>query len=722
MSQVAAPIAAVRPGKHAPLGAHWTGQGVNFAIFAQNAEKVELCLFARAEDPQPARTVDLGQKTRNVWHCLLPECRPGQLYGYRVYGPYQPCRGRRFNPAKLLLDPYARAITNKVDWSRGSPLSYDPASAEKDLVPDTSDDAAAMPKCVVVDHRFDWDGDQPLRTPLARSVIYELHIKGFTCCFPGLEPKLRGTYAGLASPEVLGYLTKLGITAVELLPVHECQPEKFLLDRGLTNYWGYNTAGFFAPDGRYSASGTLGGQVNEFKQMVKRLHRAGLEVILDVVYNHTAEGDHLGPTLSWRGIDNEVYYWLADGDPYHYMDFTGCGNTPRMTHPDVLKLIMDSLRYWAREMHVDGFRFDLASTLARGEHGVDRLSSFFEILHQDPVLCSVKLIAEPWDVGAGGYQVGNFPVDWSEWNGRYRDTVRRFWRGDAGQVPDLAYRITGSSDLYYSNGRSPDASFDFLTCHDGFTLHDLVSYNAKHNEANLEDNRDGNDCNFSWNCGVEGETADPAVLELRQRQMRNFFSTLLLSQGIPLITAGDEFARSQGGNNNAYCQDNEISWVDWELRAKNAGLLDFVRRWLDFRRKHPCFRRMRFFEGRKFGLNELKDISWLRPDGREMSGDDWSLDFVRCFGFVIDGKDLRDVDEQGRLLSDSIFLVIFNAHCEAIPFTLPAPLCGSGRWRCLMDTTAGWLAAGRGRRGDPPGSPYPLGGHSLALLEWAEKP
>jgi glycogen operon protein len=706
----------IRPGKNSPLGAHWTGQGVNFALFAQSAEKVELCLFARPEDGEPVRTVEMAHKTRNVWHCLLPDCRPGQLYGYRVYGPYDPQRGKRFNPAKLLMDPYARALTGKVDWTRGTALSYDPLKPEKDLALDCSDDAAAMPKCVVVDHRFEWDGDQPLRTALGRSVIYELHVKGFTKRFPGLDPKLQGTYAGLAAPAVLEYLTGLGVTAVELLPVHECQPEKFLLDRGLTNYWGYNTAGFFAPDGRYSSSGTLGGQVAEFKQMVKRLHRAGIEVILDVVYNHTAEGDHLGPTLSWRGIDNENYYWLVDGDPYHYMDFTGCGNTPRMTNPDVLKLIMDSLRYWAREMHVDGFRFDLASTLARDEKGVDRLSSFLEILHQDPVLSNVKLIAEPWDVRAGGYQVGNFPVDWSEWNGRFRDTVRRFWRGDSGQVSELAYRITGSSDLYCHNGRSPDASINFLTCHDGFTLYDLASYDSKHNEANLEENRDGNDYNCSWNCGVEGETDDSDVRQLRQRQMRNFISTLLLSQGIPMLCAGDEFARTQGGNNNAYCQDNEISWIDWASREENADLLEFARHWLEFRRKHPCWRRTRFFEGRDFGLDELKDITWLRPDGAEMAAGDWSEDFVRCLGFVIDGKDLREVDAQGRVLTDGVFLILLNAHHAAIPFKTPA--LDSGHWRCLMDTTQGWLAE---QCLVEPGGEYSLEGRSVALLEWSGK-
>ncbi len=710
----------VWPGKSSPPGATWTGQGVNFALFSENAEQVDLCLFAAPEDGRSSHTVLLQQKTRHVWHCFLPECRPGQLYAYRLHGPYEPLRGKRFNTAKLLLDPYARAITGKVDWTRGSPLAYDPGHPQRDLVRDDSDDATAMPKCVVIDPAFDWDRDTHPGTPLHRSVIYELHVKGFTKCFPGLDPALRGTYAGLSSPEVLNYLTSLGVTAVELLPVHECQPEKFLIDRGLTNYWGYNTIGCFAPDGRYSASGTTGGQVTEFKQMVKRLHRAGIEVILDVVYNHTAEGDHLGPTLSFRGIDNESYYWLVPGDPYHYMDFSGCGNSPRMAHPDVLRLMMDSLRYWVQEMRVDGFRFDLASTLAREERGVDRLSSFFDILHQDPVLSGVKLIAEPWDVAAGGYQVGNFPVDWSEWNGRYRDTVRRFWRDDPGQVSDVAYRITGSSDLYSEDGRAPAASINFVTCHDGFPLADLVSYNAKHNEANQEDNRDGTDENLSWNCGVEGDTNDPAILELRRRQMRNFFSFLFVSQGTPMICGGDEFARTQRGNNNAYCQDNEISWLDWSLKEKNADLVEFVRRWLAFRKQHPAFLRRRFFEGRSFGLDELKDITWLRPDGQEMTAADWAQPFVRCFGFVMDGKDLNDVDDHGRPLTDSVFLALFNAHHEGIAFRFPD--AGDGRWQCHMDTTRGWLSNTQAAAARfAPREHYPLAARAVALFELTSK-
>jgi len=720
----------VWPGKSAPLGATWTGHGVNFAVFSERAEQVELCLFAAPGDARPRHTFSLTQKTRNVWHGFIPHCRPGQLYGYRVYGPYEPRCGRRFNPAKLLVDPYARAVTGKVNWRLGSPLAYDPYGPLGDLARDDTDNAAAMPKCVVVDPHFNWEGDCRPGHPLHRSVIYELHVKGFTKNFPGLDPELRGTYAGLAAPQVIEYLRQLGVTAVELLPVHECQPESFLIDRGLTNYWGYNTVCFFAPDSRYSASGSLGGQVAEFKEMVRCLHRAGIEVLLDVVYNHTAEGDHRGPTLSWRGIDNESYYWLVPGDPYHYMDFTGCGNSPAMTHPDVLKLVTDSLRYWAQEMHVDGFRFDLASTLARNEKGVDRLSAFFDILHQDPILSGIKLIAEPWDVRSGGYQVGNFPVDWSEWNGRFRDTARRFWRGDPSQLSELAYRITGSSDLYADDGRSPGASINFITCHDGFTLADLVSYNYKHNEANQEDNRDGTDDNLSWNCGAEGESADPAILELRYRQMRNFFATLMLSQGTPMISAGDEFCCTQRGNNNAYCQDNAISWLDWGMADQNADQVDFVRRLIAFRKEHPAFSRRRFFEGRSFNLDEIKDITWLRPGGGEMTAADWTPDFVRCVGFAIDGRDLNDVDDHGLPLSDSVFLVLMNAFWDPIPFRLPQ--IDSGRWHCLMDTTCGWITSDRGTRARARGSKkeekalflsgaeYPLAARSVALFELAD--
>jgi glycogen operon protein len=691
---------------------------VNFALYSENAEGVELCLFDMPEAAQASQVIPIKQRTRYTWHVYCPGCSPGQLYGYRVYGPYDPACGQRFNPAKLLVDPYARALTGTVDWTHGSPFGYRLGDPAGDLARDDTDDAAAVPKSIVVDNRFDWAGDRPPRVPWPRSVIYEMHVKGFTETFPGLDPRLRGTYAGLASPRVLDYLVRLGVTAVELLPVHACLPEKFLTERGLTNYWGYNTLGYFAPDGRYSASGSRGGQVAEFKQMVKALHAAGLEVILDVVYNHTCEGNHLGPTLSWRGIDNLTYYWLDPNQPRYYLDFTGCGNSLRMPHPAVLRLIADSLRYWVVEMHLDGFRFDLAAALAREEGGVSRLSSFLDIIHQDPLLNQVKLIAEPWDVRLGGYQVGNFPVDWAEWDGRYRDTVRRYWKGDPGMIADLAYRLTGSSDLYRDDGRSPSASVNFITCHDGFTLHDLVSYNSKHNEANLEDNRDGSDSNDSWNCGAEGETSDREILALRARQMRNFLATLFLSQGTPMLWAGDESARTQRGNNNAYCQDDSLGWVDWERAGTHADLLEFTRGLMALRRTHPVFTRSRFFEGRDFSLNQIKDITWVRPDGIEMRDADWSTDFVRAIGLMVDGSDLNEVDERGRPLTDALFLVLLNASQEALAFQLPS-LPPLGKWHLRVDTSDGWLTpSGASPKTQPSGSAYTLSGPALAVLEW----
>jgi glycogen operon protein len=714
----------VWPGRPTPLGASWDGEGVNFALYSENAEGVKLCLFDQPADARASAVVSLTQRTRNTWHVYLPGCSPGQLYGYRVYGPFEPMRGLRFNPAKLLVDPYAGALTGAVDWAQGSPFSYPLGHPDGDLARDDSDSGGAIPKSIVVDPRFDWEGDRPPRTAWARSVIYELHVKGFTAKFPRLGRGLRGTYAGLAAPPVLDYLTRLGVTAVELLPVHACQPEKFLTDRGLTNHWGYNTLGYFAPDGRYSASGSLGAQVTEFKQMVKALHRASLEVILDVVYNHTCEGNHLGPTLSWRGIDNPTYYWLEPGLPRYYRDFTGCGNSLNMLHPAVLRMIADSLRYWVLEMHVDGFRFDLAAALAREEGGPSRLSSFFDILHQDPVLSQVKLIAEPWDVSLGGYQVGNFPVDWAEWNGRYRDTVRRYWKGEGRMVSDLAYRLTGSSDLYRDDGRSPSASVNFVTCHDGFTLNDLVSYNQKHNEANLEENRDGTNSNDSWNCSVEGETSDPAILDLRARQMRNFLATLFLSQGTPMLWAGDESANTQRGNNNAYCQDNPIGWLDWERTRKHSGLLDFTRGLIALRKAHPVFRRSRFLEGRDFSLDQIKDVTWLRPDGAEMREIDWQTDYIRAIGLQLDGRDLQEWDERGQPLTDSLFLILFNAHYEPIAFQLPA-VPASGAWLERLDTSTGWIAPSgpkpprRARpKAHPPGEEYLLAERAMAVFEW----
>src|SRR5581483_6503241 len=708
------------PGRPSPLGATCDRQGVNFALYSENAQGVELCLFDSPDAAHAVEVIPLSQRTRYTWHVYLPGCRPGQLYGYRVYGPFDPVGGLRFNPAKLLLDPYAKAIAGEVAWSKGSPFGYPLGNPQGDLVRDDTDDAAAMPKCVVIDDGFDWGDDSPLRVPMQRSIIYELHVKGFTKMFPGLDSNLRGTYAGLTAPPVLDYLKRLGITAVELMPVHACLPDKFLTDRGLTNYWGYNTLGYFAPDARYCASGDQGGQVTEFKQMVKTLHQAGLEVILDVVYNHTCEGNHLGPTLSWKGIDNPTYYWLEPGQPRYYRDFTGCGNSPRTSSPCVLRMIADSLRYWTLQMHVDGFRFDLATVLARGENGVDRLSAFFDILHQDPVLNQVKLIAEPWDVSLGGYQVGNFPVDWAEWNGRYRDTIRRYWKGDAGMVPDLAYRVTGSSDLYLHDGRSPSASINFITCHDGFTLHDLVSYNTKHNEANLEDNRDGTDDNNSWNCGVEGETSDPDILALRLRQMRNFLATLFLSQGAPMLLAGDEFARTQQGNNNAYCQDNPISWVDWERAAKYSGLAEFTQGLIAFRRVHPVFMRDRFFEGRDFELDQIKDITWLRPDGQEMGVVDWATDYVRAIGMLLDGGDLQEVDEHGHPLTDSLFFIVMNADSNPVAFELPGGSPEGHAWRLCFDTSSGWADPARaGSSERQPGTTYALHGRAMAVFEWA---
>src|SRR5213596_2187933 len=584
-------------GQPYPLGATWMGNGVNFAIFSEYATGVELCLVDNMEDAREDVRIPLKERTDQVWHVFLPDAQPGQLYGFRVSGPYEPERGLRFNSSKLLLDPYAKAIAGEVNWA-DEMFGYVVGGEDEDLTQDFRDDAWGVPKSVVIDNAFDWQGDRKPGTPLHSSVIYEVHVKGFSKLWPEIPEELRGTYAGVGSAAAIDYLTKLGVTAVELLPVHAHIDDKVLIDRGLKNYWGYNTIGFFAPHAAYSSSGQMGEQVAEFKSMVRNLHAAGLEVILDVVYNHTAEGNHLGPTFSFRGIDNRSYYRLMD-QPRYYMDTTGCGNTLNMRHPRVLQLIMDSLRYWVLEMHVDGFRFDLAATLARELHEVDRLGAFLDIIHQDPILSQVKLIAEPWDLGEGGYQVGKFPVGWAEWNDRYRDAVRSYWKGDGGLIGELAYRMTGSSDLYARSGRRPYASINFVTAHDGFTLQDLVSYNSKHNEANLEENRDGENNNLSWNCGVEGPTDDPAITSLRARQKRNFMATALLSQGVPMLLAGDELGRTQRGNNNAYCQDNELSWIDWSLRDKNEALITFVQRLAQLRRRHPLLHRRSFFQGRR---------------------------------------------------------------------------------------------------------------------------
>jgi isoamylase len=701
----------VWPGQGYPLGATWDGAGVNFALFSEHATAVELCLFDGPNCDQEVARIPLTEQTDQVWHVYLPEVRPGQCYGYRVYGPYEPAAGHRFNPAKLLLDPYAKAIAGTIRWS-DELFGYEIGHPDDDLSRDDRDSAPFLPKCLVIDPAFSWGNDMPPRIPWHNTLIYELHVKGFTARRPRVPPELRGTYAGLACPAVIGYLQSLGITAVELMPVHQFVADRHLVERGLTNYWGYNTIGFFAPDAGYSSSGVLGGQVSEFKTLVKTLHREGIEVILDVVYNHTGEGNHMGPTLCFRGIDNAAYYRLVADDRRYYMDYTGTGNTLNMTHPRTLQLIMDSLRYWVLEMHVDGFRFDLASALARELHEVDRLAAFFDIIHQDPVLSQVKLIAEPWDLGEGGYQVGNFPVLWAEWNGHYRDTVRHFWKGDGGQVSALGYRLTGSSDLYEQGGRRPYASINFVTAHDGFTLADLVSYNEKHNEANGEENRDGYHDNISWNCGVEGPTNDPAILALRARQQRNFLASLILSQGVPMLLAGDEIGRTQQGNNNAYCQDNELSWIDWQLNRPQQELLAFTRMLIELRHRHPVLRRRRFFQGRSI-RGEIKDVTWFRPDGKEMTDEDWGNPIARCLGLRLAGDAIDEVDDRGRRITDDTLLILLNAHHEPIPFILPAHRARI-RWELLLDTREP-----TGRRRQRPlrgGETYDLEARSLVLL------
>ncbi len=676
-----------------PLGATWDGQGTNFSLFSEHAERVELCLF----DEQDNETrIAVTHETAHNWHVYLPDVGPGQRYGYRVHGPYAPEQGHRFNAAKLLLDPYAKAIVGEVRWDEANVLPYvpDPENPDADLEPDDEDSAPAMPRCVVVDPSFDWEGDRPPRRPWAETVIYETHVKGFTQCLPDVREDLRGTYAGMAAEPAVDYLCRLGVTAVELLPVHHIIDESFLAGRGLSNYWGYSSIGYLAPHAAYAATGAEGQQVREFKGMVKALHRAEIEVILDVVYNHTAEGNHLGPMLSFKGVDNSAYYRLTPEDPRRYMDFTGTGNSLNPVQPSVLRLIMDSLRYFVTECHVDGFRFDLASALAREFYDVDRLSAFFDVIHQDPVLSTVKLIAEPWDVGPGGYQVGNFPVLWSEWNGIYRDTMRDFWRGDA-SVGDFAARFTASSDLYESDGRKPFASINFITAHDGFTLRDLVSYNEKHNEANREDNRDGSDDNRSWNCGAEGPTDDPDVNALRERQQRNFLATLFLSQGVPMLLGGDEFGRSQSGNNNAWCQDNAVSWYSWQHEGWQDGLVDFTRRLITLRRKHPVFRRTRFLAGRQLDGSGLPDVWWFRPDGRRMTQRDWKRADAHMLGVFLNGDELQETTEEGHPIIDDSFVLLFNAHFEVVPFRLPNHAFGSA-W-VLELSTADPVAGGEAR-------------------------
>jgi glycogen operon protein len=700
------PISAVWRGAPYPKGATWDGEGVNFALFSEHAEKVELCLF----DPSGARElrrIEIRERTDNVWHGYLPEARPGRVYGYRVHGPYRPEDGHRFNAAKLLVDPYARELVGAVRW-HDALYGYTLGGEDADLVLDPRDSAEYLPKCRVLDPAFTWGDDRRPDVPWHEMVIYEMHTRGFTMRHPEVPPAQRGTYAGLASAPALEYLKRLGVTTIELMPVHAFIDERRLVERGLRNYWGYNTLGFFAPELRYAASGSS----KEFKTMVKRLHSAGIEVLIDVVYNHSCESHHLGPTLSFRGVDNASYYRLVEDDRRHYLDFTGCGNTLNLQHPRVLQMVMDSLRYWVEEMHVDGFRFDLAPALAREGRGVEPLGGFFTVVRQDPVLSRVKLIAEPWDVGEGGYQAGNFPLGWAEWNDRYRNGMRAYWKGDGGLIGEFARRLTGSSDLYGRSGRRPFASINFVTAHDGFTLHDLVSYNEKHNEANGEDNRDGHNENLSWNCGVEGPTDDPEIRRLRERQKRNFLATLLLSQGVPMLLAGDERGQSQQGNNNAYCQDNPASWIDWGAAPERDSLAEFTRLLIALRRSHRIFRRRDFFAGRELHGREAKDIHWLKPDGAEMTDDEWDHAHARSLAVLLTGGDLGELDRFGMPARDDDFLILFNAHQAPVEFRIPA--LGAGPWHAVFDTWFDLLQTSTERF--TPDKPYVLGARGLALL------
>jgi glycogen operon protein len=702
----------VWPGRPSPLGATWDGRGVNFAVFSEHATQVDLCLFDTPASPRESHRIPLPDQTDFVWHGYVPELRPGQLYGFRVHGPYEPARGHRFNPQKVVLDPYALAIGRDLTWSDVL-FGYRVGDPQQDQSRDDRDSAAVAPLGAVVDNRFRWGGDRPLRTPWHQTLIYELHVKGFTYQCPWVPRELRGTYAGLASAGAIRHLKSLGVTAVELMPVHHHVDDRFLVDQGKVNYWGYNTLGYFAPDLRYTSRPGPQNSVLEFKRMVRTLHQNGLEVILDVVYNHTAEGNHLGPTLSLKGIDNAAYYRLVANQPRYYMDFTGCGNTLNMLCPRVLQLIMDSLRYWVLEMHVDGFRFDLASALARELHAVDKLGAFFDIIHQDPVLSQVKLIAEPWDLGEGGYQVGNFPVLWTEWNGKYRDCIRRFWRGDHHMVSELATRMCGSSDLYEHSGRRPYASINFVTCHDGFSLQDVVSYNHKHNEANGQNNADGDTHNNSWNCGVEGLSADPKVLALRERQKRNMIATLLLSQGVAMLRSGDELSHSQLGNNNAYCQDNVIGWLKWRMNPEQERFLAFVQKCVALWKSQPVLQRRQFFQGRPIRGDDVHDVLWLTPQGRRMSDYDWHAGYVRCLGMRLEGRMTDEIDERGRHITGDTLLVLLNSHHEVIPFRLPDHAADEF-WQPLLDTAQEPLFRKLWSQ-----DLYPLQARSLAVLKLA---
>jgi isoamylase len=678
----------VIPGKPYPLGATWDGEGVNFALHAEHATGVELCLYEKyGKRSRETVRLRIGERSHHVWHGYIRGLGPGQLYGYRVDGPFEPQNGHRFNRNKLLLDPYAKAISGTIQW-HDSLFGYKMGHKDGDMSFSKTDSAGFMPKSVVIDPGFDWEGDTPLRIPYHKSIIYEAHVKGLTYRHPEIPEAIRGTYAAIAHPVMIKYLQELGITAIELMPVHHFVDERFLVDRGLRNYWGYNTIGFFAPDIRYSSSDKQGGQVREFKEMVKALHRAGIEVILDVVYNHTAEGNQMGATLCFRGVDNKDYYRLTQ-DHRYYMDYTGCGNTLNVMSPNALRLIMDSLRYWILEMHIDGFRFDLAAALARELHDVDRLGSFFDIIHQDPVISQAKLIAEPWDIGEGGYQVGKFPPGWAEWNGKYRDTIRDYWRGADSMLGEFALRLTGSPDLYFNDYRHPFASINFVTAHDGFTLQDLVSYNDKHNEANGENNSDGESHNRSWNCGAEGATDDEEVLKLRARQKRNFMATLFLSQGVPMIVAGDELGRSQGGNNNAYCQDSELSWINWE--EHDHDFVAFMQKLIHFYRNHPVFCRKRWFKGKPIKGVGVEDIAWFQPSGNEMTEENWTNDFAKSLAVYLNGKALRSVDENGVPILDHNFYLIFNAHFDGLDFRLPVERYGGG-WLKVLDTSADFVS------------------------------
>jgi isoamylase len=692
------PLAPLRvwPGSPYPLGATWDGVGVNFALFSEHAKRVELCLFDSPDAEVESLTIPLPEQTDMVWHGYLPDVQPGQLYGYRVHGRYAPQAGYRFNPNKLVLDPYARVVGRSIRWHESL---FGFTFGQDDTTYDRRDSGPYAALGAVIDNAFTWGEDRRPRTPWHETLIYELHVKGFTRLHPHIPESLRGTYRGLASEPAIRHLTALGVTAVELMPVHHHADEWHLVQRGLGNYWGYNTLSYFAPDLAYASATTPVDAVREFKTMVRTFHEAGLEVILDVVYNHTAEGNHEGPTLSLRGIDNSSYYRLLPDQPRYYQDFTGCGNTLNMRSPRVLQLIMDSLRYWVQEMHVDGFRFDLASALARELHAVDKLGAFFDIIHQDPVLSQVKLIAEPWDLGEGGYQVGNFPTKWTEWNGKYRDTVRRFWRGDSGVVSELATRLSGSSDLYEQSGRRPYASINFVTAHDGFTLADLVSYKDKHNEANGENNRDGENHNLSWNCGIEGATGDRQILDLRARQRRNLMATLMMSVGVPMISGGDEMGRTQQGNNNAYCQDNETSWTRWDLSPEQRDFLEFTRRLIRIWKQNPVLRRRKFLQGNRIRGIDAADIAWLDPSGNEMTGETWTSAAISAIGMRLNGDAIDEADERGQRVVGDTLLLLFNSSDDTLPFTLP-PIDAPDRWEILFDTADPWTPARRLRAGD----------------------